>query len=62
MKCKREKNFAANQKFDRKANKKYGYPKRVNWFRAFKLMPWWMRWRVGQREINKIVEYEDATF
>ena len=44
MKCKREKNFAANQKYDRKANKRLGYHKQVNWFRAFMLMPWWDRW------------------
>lgn len=43
MKCKRGKNFAANQKFDRKEDKKYNYHKKVNWFRAFMLMPWWDR-------------------
>ena len=47
MKCKREKNFAKNQKYDRKANKKWGYHKQVNWYRAFMLMPWWVRLERG---------------
>lgn len=52
MKCKREKNFAANRKYDRKENKKYGYHKKVNWYRAFMMMPWWERWNLEKESIR----------
>ena len=52
MKCKREKYFAENQKYDRKASHKYGYTHKVNWYRAFMLLPWWDRLELGKKEME----------
>ena len=58
MKCKRGKNFAANQKFNREQDRKIGFHKEVNWFRAFNLMPWWLRLKVGAEKMEKIMNDE----
>ena len=51
MKCKHKSGFAENEKFNRKQDKIIKYHKKVNWFRAFMLLPWQYRLKLGKKEI-----------
>ena len=55
MKCKREKNFAANRKYERKERKRRHYHKEINWFRAFMMVPWWERYTRGNNIIKALL-------
>ena len=55
MKCKREKNFAANRKYERKERKRRHYHKEIKWFRAFMMMPWWERYTRGNNIIKALL-------